>query len=143
MLNSLGSYIDELSIMNLKIHHSRDDNQISELVIQKAFLLSQIEKLVKNIEFDRNPSINLTYGVNKIFDKEKIPLENTKNSIAENIDLLTITNINIWKLQEDLINFEKIEEKDKNKVVSGIVKMNLQRNAYVDKINLLFYENNK
>lgn len=142
MSETLGSLVDKLSIVNLKIIHTEHPDRVKSLLEQKSNLVDEINEWIELFCKNKLSISIINAKANKVYDENKFRIKIETQSIGQNIDSLINCNSSIWKLQEKIYKFEQLTGSEKDIVVRDIAELNLKRNEYIDKINELLIKNN-
>jgi hypothetical protein len=135
---TLGSLIDKISIVNLKIEHTKDKDKIENLYTQNRNLCEEIEEYINDALLGKVAINKLQIKANKVYDEGKYIIKIDNNSIGNNISQLISCNIKIWREQENIYNFERVPESKKNVVIKNIAELNLERNKLIELIDQEF-----
>lgn len=138
MSETLGSLIDKISIVNLKIEHTKDKDKIENLYTQNRNLCEEIEEYINDALLGKVAINKLQIKANKVYDEGKYIIKIDNNSIGNNISQLISCNIKIWREQENIYNFERVPESKKNVVIKNIAELNLERNKLIELIDQEF-----
>jgi hypothetical protein len=138
---TLGSLIDKLSIVNLKIVHTNQSERVESLMEHQGNLIEEINELIELFYQNKLSISRLNAKANKVYDENKFKIRRENQSIGEHIDALIGCNFYIWKLQEKMYKFEELPANEKDEVVRSIAELNLKRNNYIDMINELLIKN--
>lgn len=138
MAETLGSLIDKISIVNLKIEHTKDKDKIENLYTQNRNLCEEIEEYINDALLGKVAINKLQIKANKVYDEGKYIINIDNRSIGNNISQLISCNIKIWYEQENIYNFERVPESKKNVVTKNIAELNLERNKLIELIDQEF-----
>ena len=141
MSETLGSLIDKLSIVNLKIVHTNQSERVESLMEQQGNIIEEINELIELFYQNKLSISRLNAKANKVYDENKFKISRENQSIGKHIDALIGCNFHIWKLQEKMYKFEELPANEKDEVVRSIAELNLKRNNYIDMINELLIKN--
>lgn len=124
----MGSLVDKLTIIKLKMYHTEDKGKWGELCWQSLLLKDEID------EFIANPPKNLYFPSHKVCDI-KYAVNGTMGVLISD---LAHTNCAIWHLQEDIYNFHNVAPSEKDFVVDGIANLNIKRTNLIEEIDKEF-----
>jgi hypothetical protein len=138
-METLGSLVDKLTIVQLKAYHTTDVKKQKSLLNQDAQLQEEITKYMKDVLYGVIPPDKLVCDPNKVHDgtsSVSIP----QGDLASTISFLAIVNGDIWHQQEKIYNFSKLPVDEKDEAIHQIAILNLQRNDCIHQIDKLFKE---
>lgn len=150
-MNSLGRFIDEVSILKLREHalfesvmHDSLDAEAREAKMKALVdvkitmndLIAEIDSYIglvitKRIVLDIKPQHKLYYD-----KKDNIP---EIKDIGKNIELLLTANMKLWEIEDCRRNLF-LPDSERLRLADSVSVFNQKRNMYVDRINFLFSE---
>ena len=137
-METLGSLIDKLTIVNLKRFHNHDNWQEATLKIQNRQLKEEIDSYITSALIGTIPKEKLISPATKIYKKEGNELTEISGDVGFLTSELATINCKVWHEVEKTYDFEKIPPEEKNKVVKQLTRLNLQRSQCIDLIDLQF-----
>ena len=138
MAETLGMLCDKLTIAQLKIYHTEDENRLKSLTSQIEQLQNEIDEYVSDAIAGKIPVERMTFAANKVFKKEGNAVEEVTGSFGEVFYQLANVNCKLWHEQEKVYDFEKVGIDEKDAVVKQLALLNLQRNKCIDSLNEQF-----
>lgn len=135
-METLGSLIDKLTVMELKIWH-HPDRAKTNLLEQKKKLCDEIDKYIVGATVGKIGTDDLTFDSNKVYDT-KIPLPNFRGGIGELSASLCAINCEIWHRVDQSYHVENLSQQKLADLVKQLAVLNLQRNKCIDAINTQF-----
>lgn len=141
MAETLGSLCDKLTIVKLKIYHTKneDKERKEKLSKQDMQLRKEINDYFADAISGKVPHEYLTCETLKIHTGISVA-DNPVFNIGSSVASLADANCDIWHLQEKLYNFENVPAGMKNIVVRKIAISNIKRTKCIDDINQQFKE---
>jgi hypothetical protein len=137
-METLGSLIDKLTVVELKIIHSQNI-PATTLMEQKTKLCKEIDTFVAGAISGKIDACDLTFESNKVYD-ETIRLPDLKGDIGELVASLGAINCDIWHKVDQSYHADVLERGELIKLVNDLAIMNLHRNKCIDNINGAFKE---
>ncbi len=137
MAETLGSLCDKLTIVDLKIWHSRDAARLASLRKQKTGLQAEINDLVAGAVGGAVPLEKLSFSANKIYKKKGNAVAAVTGNIGEVFSQLARANCAVWHEQEKVYEFEKVPDREKAVVVKKLAVLNLERNKCMEQLDRL------
>ncbi|HYJ85898.1 MAG TPA: hypothetical protein VEW46_07580 [Pyrinomonadaceae bacterium] len=138
MAETLGTLCDKLTIVKLKHWHTEDPERRRLLEKQEQQLQSEMNEFVAAATEGRIPIDRLTFAANKVYKKEGNTISDIRGSVGEIFSMLAAVNCNLWHVQENVYDFEKIPVEEKDAVVKQLAILNLERVECIDKLDLQF-----
>ena len=140
MAETLGSLFDKLTIIKLKQWHTDDKKKLAVLNEQQKNLEDEINNFIFSVINGDLPINLISSQTIKIYNEKKNVTKNIEGSLAKMISEIAYVNCELWHEQEKVYDFENVPAREKNKVVKKLALLNLERNKYIDLINLKFKE---
>lgn len=138
MAETLGTLCDKLTIVKLKHWHTEDPERRRLLEKQEQQLQSEMNEFVAGAIEGRIPVDRLTFAANKVYKKEGNKISDIRGTVGEIFSMLAAVNCNLWHVQENVYDFEKIPAEEKDAVVKQLAILNLERVECIDKLDLQF-----
>jgi hypothetical protein len=145
MAETLGMLCDKLTIVKLKEYHTDDVIRLGSLKKQGIQLQEEIDEYISSAIAGIIPVERLTFASNKVFKKEGNEVSETTGNIGELFSELAYVNCKLWHEVEKGYDIENVPVPEKDTLVKKLAVLNLQRNQYIDAIDMQFTEliNNK
>lgn len=144
-MDTLGSLIDKLCIVQLKLAHVAEVEDVKlrgELALimgsQVAHCLSEIHGLITGAVCGTMPPEALCSPACKVYPGEQPPAP--AGSLAHLIDYLASTNAALWATQEKIARIRTIPAEEKDEVVERCFELNMERSRTVEAIDKAFVE---
>jgi hypothetical protein len=138
MAETLGSLCDKLTIVKLKQFHTRQKSRQDVLVLQEQLLVKEVDDFVQAAIVGQISVDELTFSSNKIYKRQGNDITQISGTIGVIVAKLAEVNCALWHEQEKVYDFERVPEKEKNKVVKQLAVLNLERNQCIDRIDKQF-----
>jgi hypothetical protein len=139
MAETLGSLCDKLCIIKLKQWHSKDQEQLKNLSFQEKLLQEEINEYIRSAVEGSLPLDQLSLPANKVYTKDGDWMNKLYTNIGEVFSALALANCKLWHIQEKAYEFEKVPMEEKDSVIYQQSILNLERNRYIDEINIQLY----
>ena len=140
MAETLGMLCDKLTIAQLKMYHTDDENRLLSLTSQISQLQIEIDEYISNAVAGSIPLERMTFEANKIFKKEGNIVDEVTGNFGEVFFQLANVNCKLWHEQEKVYEFENVAIQEKDGVVKQLALLNLQRNKCIDSLNEQFVQ---
>lgn len=140
MAETLGMLCDKLTIAQLKIYHTEDENRLQSLTSQIIQLQKEIDEYISDAIAGKIPVERMSFVANKVFKKEGNIVEEVTGNFGEVFYQLADVNCKLWHEQEKVYEFEKVAINEKDAVVKQLALLNLQRNKCIDSLNEQFVQ---
>lgn len=142
MAETLGSLMDKLSIKNIRLWHLDEAKDVEGYTEKKELVEKQRDRLILEIdEFVHSAlqgKVSLREEKVKLYNKpEDKGLFGHMSRIGEAMDQLTLENIRLWHLEDD-IREEGIADSRVVALKREIDRANQRRNDLMDKVDELF-----
>jgi hypothetical protein len=137
-METLGSLIDKITIVELKISHSPNVTA-TNLSEQKTKLCKEINAFVADAVSGKICAANLTFESNKVYD-DGISLPTFDSGIGELVASLGAINCDIWHKVDQSYHAGELKHHELVELVNNLAVMNLHRNRCIDGINSKFKE---
>jgi hypothetical protein len=137
-METLGSLIDKLTVIELKIVHSQNI-PATTLMEQKTKLCKEIDTFVAGAIAGKIDAGDLTFESNKVYDGT-IRLPDFTGEIGELVASLGAINCDIWHKVDQSYHADALKRRELVKLVNDLAVMNLHRNKCIDNINSVFRE---
>ena len=138
MAETLGSLLDQLTIVKLKQWHSEDPAAQESLGRQEKQLQDEVSEFISGAISGEIPLERLTFAANKVYKKEGNTVAEVSGSVGEVFSRLSEVNCKLWHEQEKVYEFERVEAAEKDRVVKALAVLNLERNKCIDAIDKNF-----
>lgn len=138
IMETLGSLIDKLCVVNLKRYHVHDEWQGATLKIQNRQLKEEIDEYVYRAVTGDIPKEKLISPATKIYKKEGNAIPALSGDLGFLISELATINCQVWHEVEQTFDFESVPAEEKDKVVKQLNRLNLQRSQCIDLIDVQF-----
>jgi hypothetical protein len=135
MAETLGSLCDKLTIVKLKRWHTEDAQRLESLAAQEKQLQDEINEFISAAIAGYIPVERLTFAANKVYKKEGNTLRDFQGGIGKIFSTLAEVNCQLWHVQENVYDFEKIPAEEKDAVVKQLAVLNLERTTCIDKLD--------
>ena len=140
MAETLGSLCDKLTIVDLKIWHSRDAARLKSLRKQKIALQAEINELVCGAVSGEIPLEKLSFSANKVYKRKGNAVAAVCGGIGEVFSQLARANCAVWHEQEKVYEFEKVPDGQKAAVIKQLAVLNLERNKCMEQLDRLLVD---
>ena len=137
-METLGSLVDKLSVVNLKRFHTHDNWQEATLKIQNRQLKEEIDEYMYRAVTGDIPKEKLISPASKVYKKEGNAIPTLSGDIGFLVSELATINCQVWHEVEKTFDFESIPVEEKDKVVKQLNRLNLQRSQCIDLIDVQF-----
>lgn len=134
-METLGSLCDKLTIVKLKQYHTAEKIKLDSLNKQEIQLKCEIDEYIFSAIKGTIPEEKLIFESNKVYKKQGNEVSKFQGNIGEAFAELAKVNCDLWHEQENVYEFEKVQEENKNHIVKQLALLNLQRNQCIDVIN--------
>jgi len=138
-METLGSLIDKLTIVNLKQLHTHDEWKRTTLKIHSRQLVTEINEYISDVLSGQIPREFLYQPSHKVHIGTKSP-SCLCVSMGEAISQLTTANNGVWHMQEKVYDFRNVPTEQKDEVIEQLAVFNLQRTKCIDEIDRMFKE---
>ena len=138
-MDTLGSLVDKLSIIELKIHHSDDAVKRESLAGQRERLLAEIDEFVSTAI--ANPNMTLTNPANKVYATGADFAQEHASTLAGLVSELVTANIRMWHIQEIMYDRKALEAYSKEEMLDLLIRQarqNTERNYAIDALDAHF-----
>ncbi|MFQ5507257.1 MAG: hypothetical protein ACE5F1_21015 [Planctomycetota bacterium] len=136
MAETLGSLLDKLTVVKLKLWHTSDAARKESLLGQSSRLAEEIDEYLEGAFSGAIPRERITFASNKVVARdgavEGFPRE---GSAGELFGELATVNCELWHEQEKVYEFEKVPASKKDAVVKRLATLNLMRTSLIDAID--------
>jgi len=140
-VETLGTLVDNLSIVHLKLAHVADLDENKErlfnLGAQAGRLTSEINAFILAASNGLIQEEALLTPACKVYPKREEPPA-PEGSLAHLIDYLAEINAALWATQEEVARIREIPPEKKDEVVERCFDLNMERSRTVDAINRAF-----
>lgn len=135
-METLGSLIDKLVVVELKIFHT-NDLLATNLQEQKARLCQEINTFVARATAGKILVDDLAVESNKVYDKDiKLPM--FTGEIGELVSSLCMINCDIWHKVDQSYHVEDLKHHELVELVNNLAVVNLHRNKCIEAIDRQF-----
>lgn len=138
-METLGSLIDKLTIVNLKQLHTHDEWKGTTLKIQSRQLVAEINGYFSDALSGKISREHLFQPSTKIHTGTKSP-SCLCVSMGEAMSQLVTANNGVWHMQEKVYDFRNVPPELKDEVIEQLAVFNLQRTKCIDEIDRMFRE---
>jgi hypothetical protein len=135
-METIGSLIDKLTVVELKIFHT---NKLlaTDLVSQKERLCKEINKYVIDATVGKISPDDMTYNSNKVYD-DAIRVAEFSGELGELVSSLSYINCCIWHEVDKSYHPEIIPPEELAPMIKELAILNLRRNRCIDAIDKQF-----
>jgi len=140
LAETLGSLFDKLTIVRLKLWHCEEKEKLRSLGEQQIQIIDEMNEYVGAVLQGKVAIDRLAFAANKVYAKENMKLEERGSSLAEKMSELATVNCALWHQQELVYDFANVPVDKKDKVIKLVAQLNLERNQYIEAIDLKFRE---
>lgn len=140
MAETLGMLCDKLTIVKLKEYHSNEAERLKSLAQQAAQLQAEMDDYVHNAISGTISADKLTFASNKVFKQEGNEVADATGSLGTLFSHLADVNCRLWHEVEKGYDIENIPVAQKDGLIKQLAVLNLERNNYIDAIDLKFKE---
>jgi len=131
MAETLGTLCDKLTIANLKKWHCDDEEKLISLELQIKELKIEIDTYIENV-ISGNHQFSIVYKSNKVYKEEGNEIRDFSGTMSCLFSDLLRVNLDLWRTQDMVYDFEKVPENKKNNVVKRLAILNLERNKCME-----------
>lgn len=135
MAETLGTLVDKLTTVRLKLWHTEDPERIRSLTTQEKQLQDEINEFVGGAIAGDIPIERLTFAANKVYKKEGNVIPDFHGTVGQIVSQLAEVNCRLWHVQEKVYEFEQIPVSEKDDVIKQLAVVNLERNQCIDKLD--------
>ena len=135
MAETLGTLVDKLATIRLKLWHTEDAERIRSLTTQEKQLQDEINEFVGGAIAGNIPIERLTFASNKVYKKEGNVVSDFQGTIGEMVSQLAEVNCRLWHVQEKVYEFEQIPMDQKDDIIKQLAIVNLERNKCIDRLD--------
>ena len=139
MSETLGSLCDKLIITELKKLHSFDEIRITAIQERIIILQEELDEFVEHAMQGKIAKNRLVVASNKVYNDSKFVPYDMSLQIGGYICELSRINLELWKEQEKVYEFESVPVSLKDQVIHRLAQLNLERNEVIERIDLLFF----
>lgn len=140
MSETLGSLCDKLIITELKKLHTSDQIKLEAIQERIIILKEELDEYVNLATQGKIAKNRLVVASNKIYNESKYVRYDATLSLGGYICELSRINLELWKEQEKVYEFESVPTNLKNQVIHSLAQLNLERNELIERIDLLFFD---
>jgi hypothetical protein len=135
MAETLGTLVDKLTTVRLKLWHTEEPERTRSLTTQEKQLQDEINELVRGAITGEIPTERLTFASNKVYKKEGNVVADFHGTVGEMVSQLAEANCRLWHVQEKVYEFEKVPIAEKDDVIKQLAIVNLERNQCIDRLD--------
>jgi hypothetical protein len=135
MAETLGTLVDKLTTVRLKLWHTEDPERTRSLTSQERQLEDEINEFISGAISGEIPFERLTFAANKVYKKEGNVLSDFGGTVGEMVSQLAKVNCRLWHVQEKVYEFEQIPVDQKDDVIKQLAIVNLERNQCIDRLD--------
>lgn len=139
---TLGSLIDQYTIVLLKNFYADTDSKKTSTSLQKFKMVSAISDFLDHFKgwLPLPRYISAEFPQNKVYSQETIEFGSPSEdaSIIELIKTLASINHNMWRNQEYVYDFKSVPISKKDEVINRCATLNIERSQFMDAINKKF-----
>jgi hypothetical protein len=135
MAETLGTLVDKLTTVRLKLWHTEDPERIRSLTTQEKQLQDEINEFISGAIAGDIPIERLTFASNKVYKKEGNVVPDFRGTVGQIVSQLAEVNCRLWHVQEKVYEFEKVPIAEKDDVVKQLAIVNLERNQCIDRLD--------
>ena len=138
MAETLGTLVDKLTTVRLKLWHTEDPERTRSLTSQERQLEDEINEFVSGAISGEIPIERLTFAANKVYKKDGNVVPDFHGTIGQMVSQLAEVNCRLWHVQEKVYEFEQIPADQKDDVIKQLAIVNLERNQCIDQLDQEF-----
>jgi hypothetical protein len=135
MAETLGTLVDKLTTVRLKLWHTEDQERIRSLTAQEKQLQDEINEFISGAIAGDIPIERLTFASNKVYKKEGNVVPDFLGSVGQIVSQLAEVNCRLWHVQEKVYEFEQVPMNEKDEIIKQLAIVNLERNQCIDKLD--------
>jgi hypothetical protein len=135
MAETLGTLVDKLTTVRLKLWHTEDPERIRSLTTQEKQLQDEINEFVSGAISGDIPIERLTFAANKVYKKEGNVVPDFQGTVGQIVSQLAEVNCRLWHVQEKVYEFEQVPMNEKDEVIKQLAVVNLERNQCIDRVD--------
>lgn len=136
MAETLGSLCDKLTILQLKIWHSEQEDKLKSLHSQAKSIENEIDHFVSDVIVGNIPIEKITFSSNKVYNQKKNIVDEIKGTIGNVFSELSKINCELWHEQEKVYSIEDVPSDLKDRLIKQLANLNLKRNKCIDCIDI-------
>jgi hypothetical protein len=140
MAETLGTLVDKLITVRLKLWHTEDPERTRSLTTQEKQLEDEINEFVCRAIAGEISIERLTFASNKVYKKEGNVVADFHGTVGQLMSQLAEVNCRLWHVQERVYEFEQIPVSEKDDVIKELAIVNLERNKCIDQLDVEFRE---
>jgi hypothetical protein len=138
MAETLGTLVDKLTTVRLKLWHTEDPERIRSLTTQEKQLQDEINEFISGALAGDIPIERLTFASNKVYKKEGNVVPDFRGTVGQIVSQLAEVNCRLWHVQEKVYEFEKVPMNEKDEIIKQLAVVNLERNQCIDRLDEKF-----
>ena len=135
MAETLGTLVDKLTTVRLKLWHTEDAERTQSLTTQEKQLQDEINEFVRGAITGEIRIERLTFASNKVYKKEGNVVPDFHGTVGQLVSQLAEVNCRLWHVQERVYEFEQVPMNEKDEVIKQLAVVNLERNQCIDKLD--------
>jgi predicted ester cyclase len=135
MAETLGTLVDKLTTVRLKLWHTEDPERTRSLTSQERQLEDEINEFVSGAISGEIPIERLTFASNKVYKKEGNIVPDFHGSVGQLVSQLAEVNCRLWHVQEKVYEFEQVPMNEKDEIIKQLAIVNLERNQCIDRLD--------
>jgi hypothetical protein len=135
MAETLGTLVDKLTTVRLKLWHTEDPERTRSLTAQEKQLQDEINEFISGAIAGDIPIERLTFASNKVYKKEGNVVPDFLGTVGQIVSQLAEVNCRLWHVQEKVYEFEQVPVNEKDEVIKQLAIVNLERNQCIDRLD--------